>query len=69
MTRDGFGVSTYKFKQEGVLPQRSDAAGEAQDEHDPADHDEEPHGVEAPQVCDGRQVGQDALRERGRQGG
>lgn len=54
----------YKFEQEGVLSQGADAAGEAQDEHDPSDDDEEPHGVEAPQVRDGWQVGQDALRER-----
>ncbi|CAF93698.1 unnamed protein product, partial [Tetraodon nigroviridis] len=40
---------------------RSDAAGEAQHEHHPPDHHEEPDGVQAAQVGDGRQVGQDAL--------
>lgn len=43
----------YKFEQEGVLSEGADAAGKAQDEHDPSDDDEEPHGVEAPQVRDG----------------
>lgn len=38
----------YKFKQEGVLSECSDAASKAQDEHDPSDDDEEPHRVEAP---------------------
>lgn len=38
----------YKFKQEGVLSERSDAASKAQDEHDPSYDDKEPHGVEAP---------------------
>lgn len=45
--------TAYKFEQEGVLSEGADAAGKAQDEHDPSDDDEEPHGVEAPQVCDG----------------
>lgn len=43
----------YKFEQEGVLSEGADAAGKAQDEHDPSDDDEEPHGVEASQVRDG----------------
>lgn len=47
------GMMAYKFEQEGVLSEGADAAGEAQDEHDPADDDEEPHGVEASQVGDG----------------
>lgn len=51
----------YKFEQEGVLSEGADAARKAQDEHDPTDDDEEPHWVEASQVCDGWQVGQDAL--------
>ena len=46
----------YEFKQGRVLSECSDAAGKAQDEHDPSDDYEEPHGVEAPQVCDGRQI-------------
>lgn len=54
----------YKFEQEGVLSEGADAASETQDEHDSSDDNEEPHGVEAPEVCDGRQVRQDALRER-----
>lgn len=43
----------YKFEQEGVLSEGADAASETQDEHDPSDDNEEPHGVEAPEVCDG----------------
>lgn len=43
----------YKFEKEGVLSEGADAAGKAQDEHDPSDNDEEPHRVEASQVCDG----------------
>lgn len=59
---------TYKFEQECVLSEGANAAGKAQDEHDPSDDDEEPHGVEASQVRDGWQVGQDALGERIRRG-
>lgn len=40
----------YKFKQEGVLPQGSDATGKTQDEHNTADDNEEPNRVEAPEV-------------------
>ena len=59
---------TYKLEQEGVFPQRSDATGKAQDEHDPSRHQEEPDGVKAPQVCDGRDVGENTLeRQRQRQ--
>lgn len=54
---------THKLEQEGVFSQSSDAAGEAEDEHHSADYDEEPHGVEATQVRDGRQVRQHALRK------
>ncbi|TNN46624.1 hypothetical protein EYF80_043157 [Liparis tanakae] len=43
---------------------RSDAAGEAQDEHDGPDHHEEPDRVQAPQVRDGRDVGQHPLEGR-----
>lgn len=53
--------TTYKLEQEGVLPQRADAAGEPQDEHHAAHHQEEPHRVETPEVRDGRDVGEDAL--------
>ena len=55
-------LATYKLEQEGVLPQSANAAGESQDEHHPPHHQEQPHRVEAPQVCDGRDVGQDPLR-------
>lgn len=58
-------MATYKLEQEGVFPQRSDAAGEAQDEHHPPDDHEEPDRVQAAQVRDGRDVGQDALRGGG----
>ena len=54
----------YKFKQEGVLSEGSDTASKAQDEHDPSHNDEEPHRVETPQIGDGWQIGQHALRER-----
>lgn len=47
------GAGAYKFKQGGVLSERSDTAGEAQDEHDPSNDDEEPHGVQAPEIGDG----------------
>lgn len=53
--------TTYKLEQEGVLPQRTDATGEPQDEHHAAHHQEEPHRVKAPEVRDGRDVGEDAL--------
>lgn len=56
-------ASTYKLQEESVLPQGADAAGEAQDEHHPAHHHEEPDGVEAPQVCDGVDVGKDTLMD------
>lgn len=67
--RDGGGWVTarrvsavaYKLQQNGVLSERPDAPGKAQDEHDRSHHHEEPHGVEAPQVRDGRQVGQHSL--------
>lgn len=51
----------YKFKQEGVLSQRSDAAGKTQDEHYTSNDNEEPHRVEAPEVCYRWQIGQHAL--------
>lgn len=55
--------ATYKLEQERVFTQRSDASCKAQDEHDPSDHHEEPDWVQTAQVCDGRDVGQDALSE------
>lgn len=51
----------YKFKQEGVLSERSDAAGKTQDEHDTSDDNEEPHGVEAPEVRYRWQIGKHTL--------
>lgn len=59
----------YKFKQEGVLSESSDAASKAQDEHDPSYDNEEPHGVKAPKVCDRWQIGQHALKERKKESG
>lgn len=47
-----YGVCAYKFKKEGVLSERSNTASKAQDEHDPSHHDEEPHWVETPEICD-----------------
>lgn len=44
---------TYKFKQERVFSQRSDATSESEDEHHTTHHQEEPDGVKTPQVCDG----------------
>lgn len=55
----------YKFKQEGVLSEGSDAAGKTQDEHNTSDDNEEPNGVKAPEVRYGGQVGQHALGGRG----
>lgn len=52
---------TYKLEQKRVFPEGSDAPSEAQDEHDPSDHHEEPDRVQAPQVCDGRDVGENTL--------
>lgn len=45
-------LGAYEFKQGGVLSERPDASGEAEDEHDSSHDNEEPHGVEAPEVCD-----------------
>lgn len=56
----------YKFKQEGVLSESSDAAGKTQDEHNTSDDNEQPNRVKAPEVCYGWQIGQHAL---GRGGG
>lgn len=53
---------TYKLQEKGVLPQCSNTPCKAQDEHDPPDHHEEPDWVQPPQVCDGRDVGQNPLR-------
>lgn len=55
----------YKFKQEGVLSESSDAAGKTQDEHNTSDDNEQPNRVKAPEVCNGWQIGQHALGERG----
>lgn len=54
----------YKFEQKGVFSQRSDATGEAKDEHHATHHQEEPDWVKATQVCDGGDVWEDALREK-----
>lgn len=56
---------TYKFEQEGVFSQSSNATGKAQDEHHAAHHQEEPDWVKATQVCDGGDVREDALRHNG----
>lgn len=56
--------ATYKLQQERVFTQRSDASCEAQDEHHPSNHHEEPDWVQTAQVCDGRDVGQDSLRRQ-----
>ena len=54
---------TYKLKEEGVLPQSADTSRKAQNEHDASHHHEEPDWVQAPQVCDGRDVGQNTLKQ------
>lgn len=59
-----FDRTTYKFEQERVFSQRSDAAGEPEDEHHTAHHQEEPDGVKAAEVRDGRDVGENALQRR-----
>lgn len=52
---------TYKFEQERVFSKCANASGKSKDEHHSAHHQEEPHGVKTPKVCDGRDVGEDAL--------
>lgn len=52
---------TYKFEQEWVFSQRSNAASESEDEHHTTHHQEEPDWVKPSQVCDGRDVGEDTL--------
>lgn len=56
-----FNKETYKFEQERVFSQRSDATSESKDEHHTTHHQEEPDWIKTPQVCDGRDVGEDAL--------
>lgn len=56
-----FDEETYKFEQERVFSQRSDATSESEDEHHTTHHQEEPDWVKTPQVCDGWDVGEDAL--------
>lgn len=46
-------MAAYKFKQEGVLSESANTAGEAQNEHDSSYDNEEPHRVEAAEICDG----------------
>lgn len=53
----------YKFKQEGVLSQRANAASKTQDEHDSSNDNKKPHRVKAPEICDRWQIGQHTLRE------
>lgn len=55
---------TYKLEQERVFSQRSNATGKPKDEHDAAHHEEEPDRVEAPQVSDGRDVGENTLEAK-----
>lgn len=57
---------TYKLEQERVFPQCSNASCKAQDEHDSPNHHEEPHRIQPPQVCDGRNVGENPLEGRHR---
>lgn len=52
---------TYKLKQKRVFSERSDASCKSKNEHDPPDHHEEPDRVQTPQVCDGRDVGENTL--------
>lgn len=52
---------TYKLEEESVFPECSDAPCKSQNEHHSAHHQEEPDGVEAAEVCDGGDVGQDSL--------
>ena len=56
-----FDEKTYKFEQEWVFSQCSDATSESEDEHHTANHQEEPDRVETPQVGDGGDIGEDAL--------
>lgn len=44
---------TYKFEQERVFSQCSDATSESEDEHHTTHYQEEPDWVKPPQVCDG----------------
>lgn len=55
---------TYKFEQERVFSQRSNATSEPQDEHHTTHHQEEPDWVKTPQVCDGWDVRKDTLKEK-----
>lgn len=59
-----FDERTYKFEQERVFSQCSDAASESEDEHHAAHHQEEPDWVEAAQVRDGGDVGENTLEEQ-----
>lgn len=60
---------TYKLKQKCIFPKSSNATSKAQNEHNPSNHHEEPHRVKAPQVGDGRDVGQDPLERTGQHTG
>lgn len=53
---------TYKLEQADVLPQRSHAAGEAQDEGDSAHHQNQPDRVKAVQLGHPGQVQQNPLQ-------
>ena len=55
---------TYKFEQERVFSQRSDAPGESEDERHTAHHQEEPDWVKTPEVGDVRDVGEDTLKNK-----
>lgn len=55
--------STYEFEQERVFSEGADATGKAEDEHHATHHQEQPHRVKTPEVCDGRDVGEDALQK------
>lgn len=62
-TESGIG-NTYKFEEKGVFPKCSNAPSKPQNEHHASHHEEEPDGVKATEVSDGRDVGEDTLGEK-----
>lgn len=55
------GGYTHKLEQESVLPESPDAAGKAQHRHDASNHYKQPHRVEASQIGQRRDVGENTL--------